>query len=258
MTSCGADLQTLVSYSAPDPVGFTAGTGTASGGTATYTSALGAVAPDVTYLVLDFTDGQQLKLIPVGYHGHRYVGWVAPASMTVARLTAHLGSPHADGGQTVAAIPYNEPGGLPVFGLWLKPDQAPPPTASGVIGGGTENGRVWSVIAYEGPWGTCFAFSTAGLGCQAAARLGTTDVIGIGSWGASPAAAVYGSAAPGVARLRVTLSDGTVVRVTPVAVGDERLFAFWAAKGISAAGWTAYDAAGHEIGSHPVRPLGGG
>ena len=40
---------------------------------------LGAVAPDVAYFVLAFTDGQQLKLIPVTVRGHRYVAWVAPA-----------------------------------------------------------------------------------------------------------------------------------------------------------------------------------
>ena len=47
--------------------------------------------------------------------------------------------------------------------------------------------------------------------------------------------------------------------MTPVAVGNERLFAFWAGKGVSPTGWTAYDAKGHKIGSHTMkRPPGSG
>jgi hypothetical protein len=249
-SSCGQDLQTLVSYSAPDPAGFTAGTGTVSGGTTTYVSALGAVAPNVTYLVLDFTDGQQLKLIPVTFQGHRYAAWVAPASMTVARLTAHLGSAHADSGELSTAIPYNEPDGLPVFGLWLKTGQAVPPTASGVIGGGTANGHVWSEIAYEGPWGTCFVFTSGNSECIPIARLGTTELLG--GWGGNPAEPVFGAAAPGVARLVIGLSDGTSAVVTPIALGNERLFAFWAGKGVSPTQWSAYDAKGHRIGHGAV------
>lgn len=85
---------------------------------------LGAVAPDVTYFVLAFTDGQQLKLIPVTVQGRRYVAWVAPASMTVASLAAHLGSPNFDSGQIATAIPFDPPGRAPSFGRWLKPGQA--------------------------------------------------------------------------------------------------------------------------------------
>ncbi len=259
-TACAPDMEALVSYAAPGPVGFTAGTGSVSGATTTYAAALGAVAPDVTYLIVDFADGQQLKLIPVSYRGHRYVAWLSPASMTIARLTAHLGSAHADSGQILTAIPYDAPGGLPMIGLWLKPGQSAPPRASGVVGRGTQDGQAWSVTAYEGPWGTCFTFSQGGMECDPTARLGTTQIIGISSRGANPApaATAFGSAAPGVARLRIALSDGTVVEVTPVPVGNERLFAFWASKGISAAGWTAFDAQGHQIASHAMKPLGDG
>jgi hypothetical protein len=74
-SGCGpVGAASLVSYQAPDPVDFIFDTGSVSGGTTVYATALGAVAPDVTYLILDFTDGQQLKLIPVTYQGQRYVG----------------------------------------------------------------------------------------------------------------------------------------------------------------------------------------
>ncbi len=36
-------------------------------------------------------DGQQFKLVPVTAGGHRYVAWMAPLSMTIASVTAHLG-----------------------------------------------------------------------------------------------------------------------------------------------------------------------
>jgi hypothetical protein len=253
LSSCAQDPQTLVSYLAGEPAGLTAGTGTEAGGTTTYEAALGAVAPNVTYLTLDFTDGQQLKLIPVSYLGHRYVAWVAPTSMTVARLTAALGTAHAASGQTETAIPYDAPGGLPVFTLWFKPGQSLPPRASGVIAGGTEGGRVWSVTADEGPWGTCLATSAGDSQCLPQARLGTTEIIATGSWGGDVSSMLTtGSAAPGVKHVVITLSSHKTVVLTPVTVGNERLFAFRYGKGVSPVRWDAFDASGHDIGHGSV------
>jgi hypothetical protein len=42
--------------------------------------------------------------------------------------------------------------------------------------------------------------------------------------------------------------------VKPVGVRNEDVFAFAAGKGISPVSWTAYDAAGHQVGAGPVRP----
>lgn len=253
LVSCAPNLADLATNSAPDPAGFTTGIGTASGGTATYVAALGTVAPDVTYLTLDFTDGQQLKLVPVSYLGRRFVAWLAPTSMTVARLTAHLGTAHAVNGQLETAVPYQAPGGLPVFSLWLKPGQPVPPRASGVVGGGTENGHVWSVIADEGPWGTCFAFSFGGSDCTSSPWSGTTQIIATVSWGSDLASMVSaGSAGPGVRHVVITMSNHKTVTLTPVTVGNEHLFAFRYGKGVSPTGWTAYDASGREIGHGPV------
>jgi hypothetical protein len=175
--------------------------------------------------------------------------------MTVARLTAHLGSAHVDSGQTITAVPYITPGGLPLIGLWLKPGQSAPPTATGIIGGGAHDGHVWSETAYEGPWGTCFVAVPGDLSCVPVGRLGTTEMFG--GWDgnpAGPAGPMFGAAPAGVARLRITLSNGTAATVTPIALGNERLFAFWAGPGVSPTGWTAYDAAGHKIGHGSVPP----
>jgi hypothetical protein len=93
------------------PAAFTEFTG--SGATATI---VGEVAPDVTYFIVVFTDGQQLKLLPVTVGGHRYIAWMAPLSLPVDSVTAHLGGPYSDSGQTASAVPFQSPGGPPVFG----------------------------------------------------------------------------------------------------------------------------------------------
>lgn len=89
-------------------------------GDGTAEATIGSVAGDVTYFVLTFSDGQQLKLIPASWHGTRYVAWVAPQSMTISGITAHLGGPYSDSGLRATAIPVSQPGAPPVFGMWNR------------------------------------------------------------------------------------------------------------------------------------------
>lgn len=251
----------LVVIPGTDPAGLAASlTGMGPDGT-TEQVVLGAVAADVDYFALTFTDGQQLKLIPVSWHGHRYVAWIAPADMTIARLTAHLGGPNSDNGQVTTAVPFQQADAAPQFGLWFTPGQAVPPRASGIIGYGTPGGPTWSARAYEGPWGTCFLPELGQASCVWRTRLADTELLGVGG---NPPAAAFGSAAPGVAYLRVNLSNGTTVQVTPVSVGNERLFALWPGIGVSATEWTAYDTvgrvlnAGAAVAGAASSPLAGG
>jgi hypothetical protein len=211
---------------------------------------VGAVAPDVTYFIVTFDDGQQLKLIPVTVHGTRYIAWVAPTSMTIDLVVAHLGGPYSDSGQIMTTAPFDLPGQPPTFGLWQKSGQSAPPRDDRVIGNGSADGHPWSATAYEGPWGTCFVTSTGTTDCVPLSRLDTTSILG--GWGGSSPEPVFGSAAPGTASVRVTLSNGKSVEVTPVGVGNENLFAFWVGKGIAPTGWAGYDASGHESGSGAV------
>jgi len=241
---CAPAADGLVVVPGTDPAGLAATlSGMGPDGT-TEQVVLGAVAADVDYFALTFADGQQLKLIPVSWHGHRYVAWIAPADMTIARLTAHLGGPHFDNGQLITAVPFQQADAAPQFGLWLPPGQYVPPRASGIIGYGTPGGPTWSATAYEGPWGTCFLPELGRATCEWRTRLADTELLGVGG---NPPAAAFGSAAPGVAYLRVSLSNGTTVQVTPVSVGNERLFALWPGLGVSATEWTAYDAAGRVL-----------
>jgi hypothetical protein len=205
----------------------------------------GAVAANVAYLVVTFSDGQQLKLTPVAEGGNRLVGFVAPLSMTIASVTAHLGTGGHVSGQTETAVPLSLPGQLPLFALWQRPGQTAAPRATVVLASGTTAGKPWSLTAYEGPWGTCFvpvpASTTA---CEQSLQLATTELIG--GWGGTPpvASQVYGSAAQGVAHVAVRLSDGKTVTSVPVTVGNERLFAFLIGAGVSPTRWTAYAASG--------------
>jgi hypothetical protein len=241
-----------------DIPGFLSG-GLAAGQPAAFTELLnagstettvGEATPNVAFFIVTFTDGQQLKLIPVTVGGHRYIAWMAPTSMTIQTVVAHLGAPYSDSGQIAIAVPFEQPGQPPVFGLWQRDGQSAPSLDSKVIGHGTTGGHAWKVTAYEGPWGTCFVTDPSGRQCVAA-RLGTTTILGWGS--VAPVEQGFGSAAPGVASMRVTLSNGKTVTAAPVGVGDEDLFAFPTGEGVSPAAWTAYDASGKVVAAGAVQ-----
>jgi hypothetical protein len=213
--------------------------------------AIGRVAPDVAYLIVTFHDGQQLKLIPVTTHGARYVAWVAPASQTIDLVAAHRGGPYSDSGAVTSAAPFDLPGLLPMFGLWQGPGDSGAPRAARVIGAGTAGGHPWEVTAYEGPWGTCFTQGGGTYECVPTRQFSTLEIFlpGIsGGASATPEPAI-GSAPPGVASIRLTLSNGRSATVHPVRVGDESLFAFWAGQGVTPTGFTSYDADGHQVGA---------
>jgi hypothetical protein len=208
---------------------------------------VGEATADVTYLIVTFTDGQQLKLIPVTVSGHRYIAWMAPLSTTVASVTAHLGGPYSDSGQTATAVPFQPPGSPPEFGLWQQAGETAPPRDIQVIAAGPASGHAGKVTAYEGPWGTCFVTGAPGGWCVAATKLAVTTLLDFA--GASPQDWGFGAAAPGVATVRITFSGGKTFTAHPVGVGNEDLFAFPVSKGVTPVSWTAYDAAGHQVGA---------
>ena len=212
---------------------------------------VGVVTQNLAYFIVTFHDGQQLKLIPVTAGGHRYIAWAAPLSMTIDTVVAHLGDAYSDSGQVAVAVPFDLPGQMPFFGLWQLDGQSAPPPDAKVIGSGTTDGHAWKTSAYEGPWGTCFVTSPEDFECVPVEHLGGTAVLG--GWGGSPPGpAGFGSAAPGVASVRVTLSDGKTVRVRPVGVGNEALFAFAIGDNATPTHWTAYDSSGQQVGAGSV------
>lgn len=214
------------------PVVFT-GTESATNGVA-----IGAVAPDVTYLTLRLADGQELKLIPVTAYGARLVAYVVPLSTPVVGAKAVLAN-----GQYLAAVPFNQPGKTASFGLWALPGEHVPPTDSVVLTMGTTP-DIWSqkVTAYEGPWGTCWVIGRADPSCVPAGGLKDTSIIGHSSDGL----AMWGSAADNIGRILVTLG-ASVLEVPRAQVGDEQLWAFTLAKGQKAVSLKGYDSFGKLI-----------
>jgi hypothetical protein len=211
------------------------------------------VVQDVTYFIVTFTDGQQLKLIPVTAHGHRYVTWIAPASMTVASVVAHLGGPYNDSGQTTTAVPFDLPGQMPVVNQWLKPGQSALPRAVGVVGAGTTGGHAWRATAYVGPWGTCVTVNAQGYYCLDSRPGGAVQVAGPLSGSVPGLRLVVVMAPESVAKVTVTLSAGRPVTVRPAAFGSERLAAFAVGKDVVPTGWTEYDASGARTGASSTR-----
>ena len=243
------DLQAIAASAfAGDPAVFTG----MSEGTAEVSIA--QVSQDVTYFIVTFTDGQQLKLIPVTAHGHRYVTWIAPVSMTIASVVAHLGGPYNDSGQTATAVPFDLPGQIPVVNQWLKPGQSALPRAVGVVGAGTTGGHAWRATAYVGPWGTCVTVNEEGYFCMDSRPGGAVQVAGPLSGSVPGLQLVLVMAPESVAKVTVTLSAGRPVTVRPATFGSERLAAFAVGKGVTPTGWTGYDASGARTGAGSMTP----
>ena len=232
-----------------DPVMFTGISDTVTGAT------VGEAASVVSYVVVNFTDGQQLKLIPVTAHGHRYVAWIAPLTMTISNVVAHLGGPYSDSGVTVTAIPFDQSGQMPVFGQWQQQGQRVPAKASGVIGGGVVGSHtLWSAFAYVGPWGTCVVVNAQGFVCMPFGPVSTVTILGPVKSSVSGQQLIIGDVPAGVATVRVVLTGGKAVTGRPVAVGDSRLFAVAVTGDATPTRWTSYDAAGHQVDAASVPP----
>jgi hypothetical protein len=202
---------------------------------------VGLARADVSYLLVRLSDGSVLTLTPVKVYGARYVAFASPASLRIDSATAYLSD-----GQYLTSIPFNWPGGLASFGAWRSPGQPVPAQSSKLIGSGSAGGSSWSVRAYVGPWGVCFVSTGQSICTSDTAAVGTQMITLPGD---SPGV-VAGAAGPGVRYIVVTMTDGSTLRVTPVAVGGQPYFAFYLSKGQQQVrGWAAYDAAGTRLSS---------
>jgi hypothetical protein len=216
-----------------------------------YTMAAGVVAANVQYVVCTLIDGQQLKLIPVALGGHRYVAYATPAGVWVTRATAYL-----DNGQELTAVPFLTSGfAIPLFVRWVAPGQREQPRVTAVIGSGRTDGQPWSVTASIGPWGTCLQGEISGApsggtgaSCWPSTQITSTQADGILDDGQGyPLSMLVGSAAPAVTKVKVTLTDGTIVWVPARAAGSEKFWALALSQPQSVRDWAAYDAAGKQV-----------
>ena len=216
----------------------------------------GAVRADVTYVAVRLGNGTVLILHPVAVYGVRAVAFAVPVGAGIADATAY--SRH---GEIAAAIPFNAPGGVAAFGLWLTPGQHGLARASGRIGSGTASGRAWSVTAYLGPWGICYQVPATGTALAYCVPASDLDRNSDTLWSATlsftgPGLAVAAGHAPASAAwVIVNQPDGTTATVWPVTVGGQKLFAFQLPTGPACPGpgcpnpltWTAYDNSGHVV-----------
>jgi hypothetical protein len=224
--------------------------GTADNGTPVL---YGPAGPAVTRVTVRLGDSQLLILHPVKIHGTRWIAFPVPLHVGAVRATAYAGR-HELG----YAIPFDGapglPPSLPTFGVWLKPGEAPHPRGTFVVGSGVLDGKPWTQKEYSGPWGNCFV--TVGEGEQDCIEGFGSDLLTgemvhpvvLSTGGSSPGAFLY-EVAPSVARVTVTVSDGEVLRPA-IRAGDGglRYITYFIAKGHPLR-WTAYDAAGHQLGS---------
>ncbi|MGH3176181.1 MAG: hypothetical protein ACRDPF_20260 [Streptosporangiaceae bacterium] len=190
----------------------------------------GKLRADVSSVRIRLGNGSTLTLHPARVWGARMVAFAIPMGVPVVSATAY--SAH---GAIATAIPFNDPGGMASFGLWLGPGQHGPARASGSIGSGLYRGSTWSATAYVGPWGVCLeAMTAAGSGacsCIGATSMSDLGTNTMGSSGGGPTAVAFGSAGASVARIVVTAPDGKTTTVPPAAVGAFRFFAFRWARG---------------------------
>jgi hypothetical protein len=213
----------------------------------------GAVKRAVTRVTVRLGDGQLLVLHPQKIDGTSWIAFPVPARVGVSRATAYAGR-----SELAYAIPFNGAADLPpagvIFGIWLKPGDTPHRRGTSQVGSGVLDGKPWVEKEYSGPWGNCFA--TVGLGEQdcidgfgSNLDRGQLEHLITASPGNNGGGLYLAEVASSVARVTVTASDGTVLRPA-VTVGDSGLkyIVYNLGQGHPLR-WTAYDAAGHQLGS---------
>ena len=204
----------------------------------------GGVQADVTYVAVRLDNGIVLMLRPVTVYGVRAVAFAVPVGAEVLDATAY--SRH---GEIAAAIPFNAPGGVAAFGVWLNPGQRGLARASGRIGSGTANGIAWSVTAFLGPWGICIQAPATGItSAYCVPSLSYLDVnSGDLSMSGGSLSVAAGHAPASTAWVIVNQPGATTTKVWPVTVAGEKLFAFRLLAGPQGVSWTAYDNSGHVV-----------
>jgi len=207
----------------------------------------GPVSPGVAYLTMRLASGTTYRLNPVAWHGHRYVGLVAPWNLPVARFTAY--SRH---GELAYAIPFPDTHGFPRVVSWLRPGAAVPAVSTATVGAGSDaHVGHWSVQVRIGPWGTCLLDSSGYLGtwCRPIAAYPPNAVTLVMS-GQMVKAGITGRA---VAYIKLRLRNGKTARLHVLHIGAQGFYALSVAID-RVASWTAYTATGHAIASGTGTP----
>ncbi|HXW44384.1 MAG TPA: hypothetical protein VEL03_06340 [Streptosporangiaceae bacterium] len=214
---------------------------------------VGYARSDVTFLRVDYTDGQVLTVQPEWVFGSRYAsffGIPAPYPAAVTRIIAY--SRHGEIGY---AVPFTGQGTL-LTERWLRPGQrALPAPAAAEIGSGRIDGTSWRDEVRIGPWGTCFVgvgsyfcFPTTSW----AAKPGQLVSQDATAWVESRFGVVSNEVSPQVAYLILTTARGQTTRVRAVPAGGRKFFAYAMLSADQVVRWAAYAASGQLLGSGRV------
>lgn len=210
----------------------------------------GPVKPAVTRVTVRLGDGQLLVLHPQKIDGLSWIALPIPVHAGVTRATAYAGQ-----AELAYTIPFNGAAGVtagpPTFGIWLKPGDTPHPRGTFPIDSGVLDGKPWFVKEYSGPWGNCFenvGICVDGFGSNLP-RHGIFHMFGNTVAPHGGGGLYLAEVASSVARVTVTVSDGTVLR-PKVSVGDSGLkyIVYNLGQGHPLR-WTAFDAAGRQLGT---------
>lgn len=216
----------------------------------------GYVRHDVDRVQVSLSNGQVLTLHPVDLFGPKYARWVAiavPFASAVREITVY-----AAGAEVEHAVPFTGRGSIQIE-RWLKPDQADLPNpVSGRVGAVTLGGRHFVVHGYLGPWGSCFRSAIVDEDmCNAqsgALRPGTVVKHLAGSYSSDRGLNVL-QVEPAVSYLLVTRATGSALRLRPVKLGGQKFCILPNDFRNRDVTWTAYNAAGHLLGSGSVSKL---
>lgn len=218
----------------------------------------GQVSDDVTGVSLILTDGVTLHLRPVSAFGIRAVGVQFPASLSPIEAVAY-----GPRGEIGYAIPFlGRKGESPQFVSWLKPGQRGPARLTRTIGSSSIRGQRVTAVGFAGPWGLCVnLYSAPGRNgfCWPVSALAQG---GPGLVARSPVTSVLprwflALSGPGVAWIRLLMSDGSSVRVPVVRLAGLGFYLVTVSDQPKIARWDAFDAAGRRLSGGIGSPSGG-
>ena len=222
-------------------------------GKARYAIIYGAVSRAVTRISISLPDREVLNLTPVTWSGYRWVSVVIPDRVRIVRAVAYSGT---------RELAYAVPFGNTELTSWWRPGQVGPDRLNRSVGSGVVSGIPWHATAHIGPWGYCYTLP-GGTGYCSDATTSPEIVppghaisyLGCGPLGSnSPNAPEAGLAAAALDIRRVVLrfSDGSTASFPAIEVSGGRLFGFAIPAHLTVVRATAYDAAGHMVGSTSV------
>ena len=190
---------------------------------------IGTVGSAVTSVVIQLSNGTEVRLRPVTAYGHRWVAMAAPVR-TVVKAESFVG-----GAEYKYALPFVE-NSVSSFVTWLNPGQPGLPRSSARVGSGNLHGVAWRETVSVGPWGYCAAFGDGSM-CIPTAIRPQLPRIGkplallscgplfpksgkrIGSEG-------VGLLPAGVKNVVLKFADGTHLRIVAAYVGKTRSFGY--------------------------------